>query len=138
MIIREFEPNDIHNGLLETYKEVWFITEITEDILNEWTSNDNYMIVAEDDDGTIVGSCTLHLQKKFIRDGGVAGLIEDVVVRESLRGKNIGTLLVQKAIELAKNKNCYKIILSCFPERVAFYERNGFIQESLTMRYNIK
>jgi glucosamine-phosphate N-acetyltransferase len=138
MIIREFEPEDINKGLLETYKEVWFINEINEQTLNEWLSNDNYMIVAEDDKGVIVGTCTLHLQKKFIRDGGIAGLIEDVAVRKSLRGQNVGSLLVQKTIELAKNKNCYKVILSCFPERVAFYERNGFIQESLTMRHNLK
>jgi glucosamine-phosphate N-acetyltransferase len=117
---------------------VWYITEITENTLNEWLSNDNYMIVAEDENGIIVGTCTLHLQKKFIRDGGIAGFIEDVAVRERLRGKNIGSLLVQKTIELAKDKNCYKVILSCFPERVPFYERNGFIQESLTMRYNFK
>lgn len=138
MIIREFKPDDINNGLLETYKEVWHINEITKSTLNEWLSNDNFMVVAEDESGTIVGTCTLHLQKKFIRDGGVAGLIEDVAVREDLRGKNIGSLLIQKAIELAKNKKCYKVILSCFPERVAFYERNGFIQESLTMRHNLK
>lgn len=138
MIIRQFKPEDIHKGLLETYKEVWFINEITEETLNNWLSNDNYMIVAENDEGIIVGTCTLHLQKKFIRDGGIAGLIEDVAVRESLRGQNIGSMLVQKTINLAKDKNCYKVILSCFPERVTFYEKNGFSQESLTMRHNLK
>jgi len=138
MIIREFKPDDINKGLLETYKEVWDITEISEETLNEWLSNDNYMIVAENENGTIVGTCTLHIQKKFIRNGGVAGLIEDVAVRQNLRGKNVGTLLVKKALDLAKNKNCYKVILSCFSERVSFYERNGFFIESLTMRNNLK
>ena len=94
MIIREFQPEDINKGLLETYKEVWFINEITEETLNNWLSNDNYMVVAENNEGVIVGTCTLHLQKKFIRDGGIAGLIEDVAVRESLRGQNVGSLLV--------------------------------------------
>lgn len=138
MIIREFKYDDIKNGLLETYREVWFLTEITEETLTQWLNNDNYMVVAEDENGEIVGTCTLHLQKKFIRDGGVAGLIEDVAVRESLRGQNVGSLLVQKAIEIAKEKQCYKVILSCFPERVEFYKRNGFIQESITMRHNLK
>lgn len=138
MIIREFQPDDINKGLLETYKEVWFLTEITEQTLQEWMNNDNIMVVAENEIGEIVGTCTLHLQKKFIRNGGIAGLIEDVAVRENLRGQNVGSLLVQKAIDIAKNKNCYKVILSCFPERVAFYERNGFVQESLTMRHNLK
>ena len=138
MIIREFQPEDINKGLLETYKEVWFINEITEQTLQEWINNDNIMVVAENELGEIVGTCTLHLQKKFIRDGGIAGLIEDVAVRENLRGQNVGSLLVQKAVDIAKSKNCYKVILSCFPERVAFYERNGFAQESLTMRHNLK
>jgi len=136
MIIREFQPEDIKKGLLETYQEVWKISEISEETLNEWFNNNNYMIVAENNEGVIVGTCTLHLQKKFIRDGGIAGFIEDVAVRENLRGNNIGTLLIQKAIEIAKSKNCYKVVLSCFPERVSFYERNGFYKESIVMRLN--
>jgi GNAT superfamily N-acetyltransferase len=134
MIIRELKLSDIKNGLLETYKEVWSISEITEETLEEWLKNDNYMIVAENDEDGIIGTCTLHLQKKIIRDGGVAGLIEDVAVRDSYRGKGIGSLLIQNAIELAKKKNCYKLILSCFDERVDFYERNGFFKESHLMR----
>lgn len=134
--IREFQPEDIHKKLIETYAEVWKITTITNDTLQSWLKNDNKMIVAEMD-GEIVGTCTLHFQQKFIRDGGIAGFIEDVAVRESLRGQNIGTLLVQETIKIAKHHGCYKVILSCFPERVEFYKRNGFVQESITMRHNL-
>jgi glucosamine-phosphate N-acetyltransferase len=137
MIIRKFEYSDIEKGLLETYKEVWYIDEITQSTLNEWLNNDNYMVVAEDE-GIIVGTATLHIQNKIIRNGGKSGLIEDVAVRENLRGNNIGSLLIQHLIDKAKEIGCYKVILSCFPERVNFYERNGFINESITMRYNIK
>lgn len=134
MKIRHFEPQDISKGLIETYKEVWSISEISEETLEEWRRNNNFMIVAEDELGNIVGTCTLHLQKKFIRNGGIAGFIEDVVVREPFRGKNIGSMIIQKAIELAKEKKCYKLVLSCFNERVDFYERNGFFRESNSMR----
>lgn len=137
MIIREFEPSDINKGLLETYKEVWYIDEITERTLNNWLNNDNYMVVAEDN-GIIVGTAILHIQNKFIRNGGKSGLIEDVAVRENLRGNGVGSLLIQHLIEKAKEIGCYKVILSCFPERVNFYENNGFINESITMRYNIR
>ena len=58
---------------------------------------------------------------------------EPVVIYRFPNPDNAGKLTYQD-----KNKNCYKIILSCFPERVSFYERNGFIQESITMRNNIK
>lgn len=137
MIIREFKPDDIHNGLLETYKEVWNITEITQETLNKFLSNDNHMFVVEDD-GQIIGSATLHLQQKLIRNGGISGLIEDVVIREKYRGQNIGSKLIESLITKSKELGCYKVILSCFPERVSFYERNGFFNESITMRNNLK
>jgi glucosamine-phosphate N-acetyltransferase len=133
IVIQDFDPKGNLNGLLETLKEVWTINDITEESLNNWVQNDNHMVVAVLND-EIVGTATLHIQKKLIRNGGVAGLIEDVAVRENLRGQNIGQLLIQKILEKARNLNCYKVILSCFPERVGFYERNGFFQESILMR----
>lgn len=136
MIIREFKKEDINNGLLETYKEVWWIDKITEESLSKYLSNNNYMVVCENE-GVIIGTATLHLQHKLIRNGGTAGLIEDVAVRESFRGNNIGSKLINHLIDKSKELGCYKVILSCFPERVNFYERNGFINESITMRHNL-
>jgi GNAT superfamily N-acetyltransferase len=133
VIVRDFLKEDCQNGLLETLKEVWSIDEIKDQTLDEFLLNNNHMVIAELN-GEIVGTATLHLQKKLIRNGATAGLIEDVAVREILRGQNIGYLLIQKLIEKAKHLGCYKVILSCFPERVNFYERNGFFQESILMR----
>jgi len=135
VIIRDFKTEDIHNGLLETLKEVWAIDKIDNTILESWLINDNHMVIAELG-GEIIGTATLHLQKKLIRNGGIAGLVEDVAVREKFRGNNIGHKLIQKLIEKAKEFGCYKVILSCFPERVSFYERNGFFKESILMRLN--
>jgi GNAT superfamily N-acetyltransferase len=88
-----------------------------------------------EDNNEIIGTATLHFQHKIIRNGGVAALIEDVAVREKYRGHGIGVKLIEHLIEIAKSCGCYKINLSCFPERVAFYERCGLKQESITMRY---
>lgn len=134
MIIRKFEAGDVNKGLLETYKEVWNIDEISETTLHNYLSTDNYMVVAEDD-GHIIGTATLHFQRKIIRNGGVAAFIEDVAVREKYRGQGIGAKLIEHLIEKAKKSGCYKINLSCFRERIAFYERLGFKKESTTMRY---
>lgn len=137
MIIRDFQKEDVNKGLLDVYKEVWWITELTEQSVDSYLSNDNHMVVAEQD-GNIVGTATLHIQRKLIRNGGVAGLIEDVAVKENQRGNGIGEQMVQFLIDKAKAIGCYKVILSCFPERVAFYERNGFVKESITMRHFLK
>jgi glucosamine-phosphate N-acetyltransferase len=137
LVIRDFERNDSTSGLLKTLKEVWSVDEINESTLDKWFKNDNHMVIAEFN-GEIVGSATLHLQQKIIRNGGIAGCIEDVVVREDYRGNNIGTQLIQELIKKAENFGCYKIILSCFPERINFYKKNGFNQESITMRFDLK
>ena len=137
MKIREFQPEDINKGLLETYQQVWSIDEITLGTIEEWSNNNNYMFVIEKDD-IVIGSATLHIQKKIIRNGGLAGFIEDVVVRDEYRGKNLGSQLIQQLIFKAKQLGCYKVVLSCFPERINFYERNGFYNESVVMRLENK
>ena len=134
MIIREFQEEDIQKGLLETYQEVWKIDEVSETTLHNFLATDNYMVVAEDE-GEVIGTATLHFQRKLIRNGGVAAFIEDVAVREKYRGQGIGAKLVEYLVEEARNSGCYKVVLTCFPERVAFYERCGFKQESIAMRY---
>jgi glucosamine-phosphate N-acetyltransferase len=136
MTIREFTPKDINNGLLDVLKETWFITGISDETLIEWQLSNNYMFVAEID-GAIIGTLTLHTQKKLIRNGGLCGFIEDVAVKNEYRGNNIGSLLVQEGINKAKELGCYKVILSCFDERIDFYTKNGFFKESNTMRFNL-
>ena len=135
MKIREFNSKDIHNGLLDVLKETWSITEISDETLSQWLMSNNYMFVAEIDN-TVIGTLTLHTQKKLIRNGGLCGFIEDVAVKSEYRGNNIGSLLVQEGIKKAKELGCYKVILSCFDERINFYIKNGFFRESNTMRFN--
>jgi predicted N-acetyltransferase YhbS len=135
MTIREFNSEDIHNGLLNVLKETWFITDISDETLTQWLMSNNYMFVAEIDN-TVIGTLTLHTQKKLIRNGGLCGFIEDVAVKSEYRGNNIGSLLVQEGIKKAKELGCYKVILSCFDERINFYTKNGFFRESNTMRFN--
>lgn len=135
MIIREFQVQD-REGVLEILKETWVISKIDDDVLDEWMNN-NYNFVAVENE-EILGILTLHTQRKLIRDGGIAGFIEDVAVREKHRRKNIGSMLIHEAVEKAKKLGCYKVVLSCFPEKIKFYEKNGFKEELITMRLSIE
>jgi glucosamine-phosphate N-acetyltransferase len=135
MEIREFSGQD-QDGVLACLKEVWSIDSIEEKVLFDFIGNDNYLYVVEEDD-KILGCATLHIQKKLIRNGGKAAFIEEVVVLKEHRGKGIGEVLIKKLVEVAKEMNCYKVTLSCFPERVAFYERCGFSKENHTRRFSL-
>lgn len=97
--------------------------------------NNSIFFIAQSD-SIIVGSLMLHLQHKVIRNGAIAGFIEEVVVDEPHRGNKIGQKLITHATSHAFSLGCYKVILSCFPERIEFYKRCGYNQESITMRHN--
>jgi glucosamine-phosphate N-acetyltransferase len=133
-MIRKFEHKD-KESVLSCLKEVWSIDNIDDNFLKEYLNENHLYVILIDDD--IVGCATLHLQKKLIRNGCIAGLIEEVVVREKYRGQKIGEKLINHLTQEAEKLGCYKIILSCYTERVAFYERCGFFSETITMRKNI-
>ena len=96
------------------------------------------IFVAESESGQIIGSITLLVEQKFIHNGGKVGHIEDVVTRKEFSGKGVGSALVQKCIDVAKDEKCYKVILDCSDANVPFYEKAGFRKHEVSMRYNIK
>jgi len=55
--------------------------------------------------------------------------LDDLYVREKHRGKNIGSLLMQKMMEVAKAENCKRLrlqVLHWNDPAIEFYEKNGF------------
>lgn len=68
------------------------------------------------------------------------GLLEDVYVDENYRGQGVGSELVKKVIEMAKEKNCYKIIATSRTSRAKvheFYKRLGFEEYGVEFRINL-
>jgi glucosamine-phosphate N-acetyltransferase len=137
MNIRLLEKNDLNKGFLELLQEAWDVSKITDETFEEFVNQNCFTYVAEEDD-TVIGSATLHIQKKLIRNGGKCGLIEEVVVSQQHRNKRIGSKLIDCLIEKSKEEGCYKVILSCSPDKVFFYKNNGFYEDAITMRINLK
>src|SRR3989344_3560329 len=60
---------------------------------------------------------------------GTRGMIEDIIVDESYRGKGFGKELMEKLIDLAKKQRVHSIELSSRPDRAAanaLYKKLGF------------
>lgn len=94
-----------------------------EDIIS---SNNTYLLVAIDNEGKIAGSMTLVLYRI---PTGLKGMIEDVVVDHDARGKGVATLLINNAIEIARNNQASKLELTSKPARIAankMYQKMGF------------
>ena len=90
------------------------------------TSNASILLIAEDSDGSIVGSLTLGV---FRVPSGVRAWIEDVVVDGGQRGRGIGAMLVNHAIERAGQAGARSVDLTSRPSRVEanrLYQKLGF------------
>ena len=87
----------------------------------------HYFVVEEN--GILVSSCTLAIVKNLTRSARPYGLIENVVTRLEYRKKGYGTAVLKKAIQTAKDQNCYKVMLMTGKKdepTLRFYEQAGF------------
>ena len=74
----------------------------------------------------IIGAGSVIIESKFVRNLGLCGHIEDIVVDKSYRGKNLGRRLIELLKLVSQANGCYKVILDCAEHNVAFYEKCGF------------
>ncbi len=84
------------------------------------------LLLAVDEDGTVLGSLTLAV---FPIPTGVRAWIEDVVVDDAARGRGVGEALNLHAIERARAAGATTVDLTSRPSREAanrLYQRLGF------------
>ena len=136
--IRGVCVEDGDNGLWEVYggltkapalkKEQLsaLIEELNSDVKRE-------LVVAVNGDGIVLGTASLMMERKLIRGGALCGHIEDVVVSDKARGQGLGKRLVTHLSDIARGQGCYKVILDCAENNVAFYERCGFKRKEVQM-----
>lgn len=87
------------------------------------------LVVAEDNDGAVVGCLELCILPGLSSQGASRGLIEDVRVATHCRNRGIGEKMVRWAIAEAGAKGCKLVELLTHHTRVdaqRFYKRLGF------------
>jgi GNAT superfamily N-acetyltransferase len=80
-------------------------------------------------DGQIVSSCTMAIIPNLTRGARPYGLIENVVTHRDYRKRGYGTQVLQHALQVAWNQDCYKVMLMTGRKDEAtlrFYQRAGF------------
>jgi GNAT superfamily N-acetyltransferase len=116
--------------------------DITRDSARAWAFQrmlDNErgaVLVAEDETGILgVISFSVNLAIRF--DTAYAQ-IEELVVDEAARGKQVGATLVRAAIEEARRRGCDEMGLYPFEHTRAFYEKLGFEYVGVELRQRLK
>ena len=87
------------------------------------------LVVAEDEDGAVIGCLQLCILPGLSSQGASRGLIEDVRVATHCRGRGVGERIVQWAVAEARARGCALVELLTHNTRVdaqRFYARLGF------------
>ncbi|OUN00558.1 MAG: GNAT family acetyltransferase [Paenibacillaceae bacterium ZCTH02-B3] len=89
----------------------------------------NMDIIVVEHEGAIVSTCVLAVVKNLTRGARPFAVIENVVTDERHRKRGFGRMALNKAIETAGERGCYKVMLmsgSKKEETLRFYENTGF------------
>ena len=87
------------------------------------------LVVAEDEDGAVIGCLQLCILPGLSSQGASRGLIEDVRVAAHCRSRGVGEKIVQWAVAEARAKGCALVELLTHNTRIdaqRFYARLGF------------
>lgn len=116
------------------------VGEINETEFIKWflQLNTNHRVIVGEYENNIVAVGTILIENKIIHSFGRVAHIEDIVVDKNYQKKNIGKKIIQELINIAKEKDAYKCILTTNLFNRPFYEKCGFHISDSNMRINIK
>merc|ERR1712223_2299216 len=140
--VRSLCLEDYDRGFLELLGQLTSVGNISRE---EWEARfqamksckDTYYVVVIEDVNLarVIGAATLVVEKKFIHSCGSVGRLEDVVVSDVYRGKQLGKLVVSLASLLAVKLGCYKVTLNCNDKMIKFYSSLGYKSEDGNSNY---
>ena len=99
-------------------------------------SNERGSLVVAEENGTVLGMASISFNLA-LRYNGEYCQLEELVVNKEARGKNVGGLLIEETIKLAKKRGCKEYglyILEATKHNQGFYEKYGFVKVGEEMR----
>ena len=125
-LIKLYEQLDGANGdfTAEDARKIW---------KDEIEGNKKIKYFGAVENGKVISTCYCLIIPNLTRLGSYIAFVENVVTDSEYRGQGLGRKVMEKAIEFARENNCYKVILqsaSFRKEAHQFYKNLGFDGES--------
>ena len=136
MKFRTLTGSDL-GSLLELYQQLdpkdGLSAEACEAAWKEIEKNPDIRYFGAVEDGKVVSTCYAVIIPNLTRGCRGICFIENVVTDREYRNRGLGSRVIGMAVDFAKERHCYKVILQSGKARTEahrFYERIGFDGES--------
>ena len=106
---------------------------------NDVISNERGSLVIAEEEEKILGMASVSFNLA-LRYNGEYCQLEELVVHEKARGKNVGGLLIEETLRLAKTRGCKEFglyLLESTKHNQPFYEKYGFVKIGEEMRQSL-
>ena len=106
---------------------------------NKVISNERASLVIAEEGGKILGMASISFNLA-LRYNGEYCQLEELVVHQEARGKNVGGLLIEETLRLARNRGCNEFglyLLESTKHNQSFYEKYGFVVIGEEMRQSL-
>lgn len=106
-------------------------------------ADENNILIVVEDGNKIIGTSQLTIITYLTYQGGKRAQIEGVRIDEAYRGRGIGKLMIEWAIDKAYKAGCHLVQLTMDKKRletIEFYKKLGFIpsREGLKLHLDMK
>lgn len=132
-VLALYAQPDLDNGVILPIAQA-------EAIFARFAAYPSYTLYVAEQDGRIAGTFALLVMDNLGHLGAPSAIVEDVAVDPTLQGHGIGQAMMRFAIKQARERGCYKLMLSsnAIRERAhAFYEALGFERYGYAFRINL-
>lgn len=99
------------------------------EVLTKFEKDDHMYLLVAEEDGKAVSSVQMAIIESLTHNVRPFAVIENVVTHGDYRNRGYASALLQRASEIAKEKNCYKVFLETGSNKEStlnFYRNNGF------------
>lgn len=130
MKIRKLELNDIEQSykLLNELYDNEIVYDIFANKYNNSLNDDNFYGIVAEENGIILGVLISRIVNRLVKSKMLL-FIDDLIVNKNYRNNGIGNLLLQNAINYAKEQNCETVELKSYinnEKSHKLYEKFGF------------
>ena len=129
-VLSLYAQPELDNGVVLDLKDA-------EEVFARFARYPDYALYVAEQSRQIVGSFALLIMDNLGHLGAPSAIVEDVVVDPALHGNGIGQAMMRFAATEAREKNCYKLVLSSNAKRETahkFYEGLGFERHGYSFR----